>query len=77
MPYAKSDPRASSAAPLVIEHAVTADDPIDGNPVLPGYCDDELFWAVVAPLPGGRDRWRRLYLKQIANPLDAGRRAAT
>ncbi len=63
MPYAKFSPHASSAVPLVIEHVVTDDDPIDGDPVLPGYSDDEIFWAVVAQLAGGRHLWRRLYLQ--------------
>ena len=45
-----------------IEHAITDDLP-DGSPTLPGFADDGIFWALVAPLPDGRTRWRRIYLQ--------------
>jgi len=42
---------------LVIEYAETNDDPIDHQPIVPGFTDDGIFWACVARLPGGRTRW--------------------
>jgi len=47
---------------LRIEYAETNDDPIDHQPVVPGIITDDEFWALVAHLPGGRTRWRRLSL---------------
>jgi hypothetical protein len=47
---------------LRVEHCVTQDDPCDGRPVLPGFVNDELLWACVARLPGGRRWWRRIWL---------------
>jgi hypothetical protein len=47
--------------PLRIEYVVTTDD-LDGTPVLPGLITDDIFWGVVARLPGGRTRWRRIEL---------------
>ena len=44
-----------------IEHATTDNFP-DGTPVLPGFVDDGIFWALVARLSDGRTRWRRLHL---------------
>jgi hypothetical protein len=46
---------------LRIEHVITDDDPLDGMPVVPGFSDDEIFWACVGPLPGARTRWRRIH----------------
>jgi hypothetical protein len=52
-----------------IEHAITDNLP-DGVPVLPGFVNDGIFWAVVAPLPEGRMRWRRISLQQnMVRPL--------
>jgi hypothetical protein len=34
-----------------IEHAITQDLP-DGTPILPGFVNDGIFWALVARLPG-------------------------
>jgi hypothetical protein len=45
-----------------IEHAITDNLP-DGAPVLPGFANDGIFWALVAPLPDGRTRWRRIHLQ--------------
>jgi hypothetical protein len=52
---------------LVIEHVVTIDDPCDGAPVLPGYTNEQIFWALVTPLPGGCHLWRRLYLQHTGD----------
>jgi len=46
---------------LVIEYAETNDDPIDHQPIVPGFTDDGIFWACVARLPGGRTRWQRIH----------------
>ena len=52
-----------------IEYAIT-DDLADGTPVLPGFINDGIFWALVARLPNGRTRWRRIYLQQnMVRPL--------
>jgi hypothetical protein len=48
---------------LRISYVVTTDD-FDGMPVLPGFFTDDIFWGVVARLPGGRTRWRRIELLQ-------------
>jgi hypothetical protein len=48
-----------------IEHAITDDLP-DGTPVLPGFVNDGIFWALVARLPDGRTRWRRICLQPNA-----------
>jgi hypothetical protein len=45
-----------------IEHAIIVDLP-DGTPVLPGFVNDGIFWALVARLSDGRTRWRRIYLQ--------------
>jgi hypothetical protein len=46
---------------LRLDYVLTVDD-CDGAPVLPGFANDEIFWAVAAKLPGGRTRWRRISL---------------
>jgi hypothetical protein len=50
--------------PLRVEYVVTVDD-CDGTPVLPGFASDEIFWAAVATIPGGRTRWRRISLLRL------------
>ena len=44
---------------LIIEHCETADDEAWG-PTLPGYADDEKFYARVGPRPGRKTRWRSI-----------------
>jgi hypothetical protein len=56
--------------PLRIDYAITEDD-FDGAPVVPGFADDGIFWGCVGPLPGGKTRWRRVYLQQTSNWLAA------
>jgi hypothetical protein len=49
--------------PLRIEYVVTPDE-FDGRPVPPGFVTDDIFWALVAQLSGGRTLWRRIELLQ-------------
>jgi hypothetical protein len=58
---------------MMIKHEITLDDPIDGNPVLPGYFGDGTHWALVQR-GNGRTLWRSI---SITNTLDADRRTAT
>ena len=51
-----------AVGPLRVDYVVTVDD-FDDTPVLPGFVTDEIFWALVARLSGGRTRWRRIYLQ--------------
>jgi hypothetical protein len=55
--------------PLLVDYVVTLDE-FDGRPVPPGFMADD-FWALVAPLPGGRTRWRRIRLLQKATAREA------
>jgi hypothetical protein len=48
--------------PLGVEYVITIDD-FDGTPALPGFVNDETFWGLVARLPEGRTRRRRIYLQ--------------
>jgi hypothetical protein len=59
---AAATPSPPGACSLRIDHVVTADDPLDGQPVLPGFADDGTYWACVTRLPGGRTLWRRICL---------------
>jgi hypothetical protein len=54
--------------PLRVVHVVTVDH-FDGRPILPGFFDDGIFWACVERLPGGRTRWRRIYLAEPEKTL--------
>ena len=53
---------AAQLEPLSINHVVTDDD-FDGTPVLPGFLDDGIFWALAARLSDGRTRWRCIHLQ--------------
>jgi hypothetical protein len=59
---AAATPSPPGACSLRIAYAFTADDPLDGQPVLPGFADDGTYWARVTRLPDGRALWRRICL---------------
>jgi hypothetical protein len=48
---------------LRVDYVVTVDD-FDGAPLLPGFVDDGIFWALVARLHEGRTQWRRTLEKK-------------
>lgn len=58
-----------------IEYAITRDDDLDGNPILPGIVTDDTFWALVQSFPDSRcTLWRRLLL--TASPVTDWRTAS-
>jgi hypothetical protein len=56
--------------PLRLDYVITLDE-FDGTPILPGFATDEIFWGLVARLPGGRTLWRSVALVRQASIPEA------
>ena len=50
---------------LAVEYITTADDPITGDAIVPGFGEE--FFGLVRRLPGGQTVWRRISLAPLTS----------
>jgi hypothetical protein len=62
-----------TATALVVVYATTDDNPMTGEPIVPGFLDDGLSWRVRSHLPDGHTRWIGLGLPAHASTQPASR----